>query len=36
MENKILGLTKSQWNLVILLTVLQFTAIIGIIYVINL
>lgn len=36
MENKILGLTKKQWNLVILLTVLQSAAIIGTIYVINL
>ena len=35
MENKILGLTKSQWNMVILLTILQSTTIIGTIYILT-
>lgn len=36
MGDKILGLTKNQWNLVILLTILQSIAFITTIYVINL
>ena len=36
MGDKILGLTKNQWNLVILLVILQSIAFITTIYVINL
>ena len=35
MENKILGLTNNQWNMVILLTVLQSITIIGTLYILT-